>query len=339
LEHKSPVMASKTINTAFYEIFPIRGNTKVVGVFGHPVTHSLSPAMHNAAFVALDLPFVYVPFPVVPDAIGPALRSLPALGIVGVNLTIPHKETALPFLDEITQEARRVGAVNTVHCVDGKLLGDNTDGRGFLQPLLEVIATGVSMRGQTVVVLGAGGAARSVVHTLVSEGAHVVLANRTQERAERLAWEVLRVQKATAENSAGYSNSSSSSSFSIGTPSVQVVTWDETPASQNEMTDALKRARVLVNTTRIGMVPESTGLPPIPLDALTPGLLVYDLVYNPIETRLLQEARRRGCETLTGVKMLVYQGAAAFERWTGVWPPTDIMEQAVLEGLRQKAKE
>ena len=178
--------------------------------------------MHNAAFAALALPFVYVPFPVVPDAIGSALRSLPALGIVGVNLTIPHKETALPFLDEITEEARRVGAVNTVHCVDGKLLGDNTDGRGFLQPLLEILNLEVQkiaglksdgsnalngsetetcepLRDQTVVVLGAGGAARSVVHVLVSEGAQVVLANRTRERAERLAREVLEAVLETAD--------------------------------------------------------------------------------------------------------------------------------------------
>ena len=321
-------MASKIINTAFSnlsEMFPIRGSTKVVGVFGHPVAHSLSPAMHNAAFAALDLPFVYVPFPVVPDAIGPALRSLPALGIVGVNLTIPHKESALPFLDAITEEAQRVGAVNTVHCAEGRLLGDNTDGRGFLQPLGEA---GVSVRGQMVVVLGAGGAARSVVHRLAAEGARVVLANRTRERAERLALEAV-------ESLAALQGRGIAADNDAGNGSVQVVTWDETPASRLEMAEALLRARVLVNTTRIGMVPDSDGLPPIPLDALTPALLVYDLVYNPIETRLLQEARRRGCETLTGVKMLVYQGAAAFERWTGVWPPTDLMEQAVLEGLRE----
>ena len=109
----------------------VRGDTRVVGVFGCPVEHSLSPAMHNAAFAALRLSFIYVPFPVSPDALGTAIRSLPALGIVGVNLTIPHKENVLPFLDTITDAAREVGAVNTVHCVEGRLLGDNTDGRGF----------------------------------------------------------------------------------------------------------------------------------------------------------------------------------------------------------------
>src|SRR5581483_10375763 len=157
---------------------------KVVGVFGHPVSHSLSPAMHNAAFAALGLPYVYVPFPVAPEEIGPAVRSLSSLGIVGVNLTIPHKESVLPFLDEITSEAREVGAVNTVHCTEGRLLGDNTDGRGFYEPLREL---GVTVAGKRVVVLGAGGAARAVVFRLAREGAQITLANRTRERAERLA--------------------------------------------------------------------------------------------------------------------------------------------------------
>ena len=319
----------------------VSGSTKIVGVFGHPVTHTLSPAMHNAAFTALGLPFVYVPFPVAPQSLGVALRALPALGIVGVNLTIPHKEAALPFMDEVSEEAQRVGAVNTVHCVEGRLLGDNTDGRGFYQPLVEA---GVEVRGRKVVVLGAGGAARAVVSRLVREGAGVILANRTRARAERLAEEV-------------------------GGTAVQVIDWDgqRPDLSRSPIGDALNGACLLVNTTQVGMyivdrtedrtedrtvdkTEDRTGnkkegetgrseveldsIPfPIPLEAFHPHLMVYDLVYNPIETKLLQVARLRGCATLTGVKMLVYQGAAAFERWTGVWPPTDIMEHAVEAGL------
>lgn len=293
-------------------------------MFGYPVTHSLSPAMHNAAFAALALPFVYVPFSVAPDGLGQALRSLPALGIVGVNLTIPHKETALPFMDSITEEAHAIGAVNTVHCVEGRLCGDNTDGRGFFQPLREA---GVSVAGQTVVVLGAGGAARAVIHRLVHEGATVVLANRTRERAERLAHDIL-------QNLPQNFGDGSETSKLQKAAAIQVITWDETPASKHQLAEALTVARVLVNTTRIGMVPEQDTLPDLPLESFSPTLLVYDLVYNPVETKLLQEARRRGCETLTGVKMLVYQGAAALERWVGVWPPTDIMEQAVILGLK-----
>ena len=289
----------------------VRGNTRVVGVFGYPVEHSLSPAMHNAAFAALRLSYIYIPFPVSPDALGSAIRSLPALGIVGVNLTIPHKESVLPFLDAITDEAREVGAVNTVHCLEGRLLGDNTDGRGFYEPLREM---GLSFAGKQVVVLGAGGAARSVVFRLLREEAHVILTNRTPERAARLAQDAI---------SAGYG------------AQIRVVDAE----AERELRNAIAGAELLVHTTRVGMHPETDALPPVPLEAFHPNLLVYDLVYNPVETRLIQQARRRGCRTLTGVKMLVYQGAAAFERWTGLWPPTDVMEAAVLEGLQLPDRE
>jgi len=282
------------------------GSTKVVGVFGFPVEHSLSPAMHNAAFAALRLSYVYVPFAVRPDQIGPAVRSLSPLGIVGVNLTITHKESVLPFRDEISQEARDVGAVNTVHCVEGRLLGDNTDGQGFYQPLRE---RGIDLAGKPVVVLGAGGAARAVVFRLARAGAHILLANRTPERAERLA-------QAVAD--AG-----------LGADAVQTLALDAT----KELAEAIAGANLLVHTTRVGMYPETDALPPVPLEAFHPDLLVYDLVYNPVETRLLAQARRRGCPTLNGVQMLVYQGAAAFQRWTGLWPPTDVMAKAVLQAL------
>ena len=314
-EHNKEFMASKVNSSVVPEI---SGSTRIVGVFGHPVTHSLSPAMHNAALAALALPFVYVAFPVTPEELGPALRSLAALGIVGINLTIPHKEAALQWMDAITDEARLVGAVNTVHCVDGKLTGDNTDGQGFFQPLVEA---GVNVAGQTVVVLGAGGAARAVCYRLAREGAQIVLANRTRERAERLAGEITSLSDVTHKPS-----------------SVRVVTWNDASEDNAELADALRAARVLVNTTRVGMFPDDHAMPPVPLNALTPTTLVYDLVYNPVETQLLLEARRRGCATLTGVKMLVYQGAAAFRLWCGVAPPTDVMEQAVLEGLRKKEK-
>ena len=286
----------------------VRGSSKVVGVFGFPVEHSLSPAMHNAAFAALGLPYIYVPFPVPPGAIGPAIRSLPVLGIVGVNLTIPHKESVLPFLDVVTDEARDIGAVNTVHCVEGRLIGDNTDGRGFYEPLRQA---GLDMKNKRVVVLGAGGAARAVLFRLAREGALVTLVNRTPERAQRLADSVRQT--------------------GIAASTVTVIDFDDVERLRLE----IKAARMLVQTTRVGMHPNAGEVPPIPPDALHPDLIVYDLVYNPVATALLQLAKARGCRVMTGVKMLVYQGAAAFERWTGVWPPTDIMEAAVLEGLGQ----
>jgi shikimate dehydrogenase len=300
-------MKSKVLGDSLPAVPEVRGGSRVVGVFGWPVEHSRSPAMHNAAFAALRLPYIYVPFPVRPEQIGPALQSLAALGIIGVNLTIPHKESALPFLDEITDEAREIGAVNTVHCLDGRLLGDNTDGRGFYEPLREL---GLTLAGKSAVVLGAGGAARAVVFRLARERAKVTLVNRTQERAEQLA---------EAVAAAGYD-----------ARSVQIVALEDAPA----LGAALADAELLVQTTSIGMYPHTDAMPPVPLEAIHPDLLVYDLVYNPLETRLLKAARLRGCRTLTGVKMLVGQGAAAFQRWTGLWPPTDVMEQAVLQGLK-----
>lgn len=279
----------------------LQGDTRLVGVFGWPVAHSLSPAMHNAAFAALEMSFAYVPFAVRPEALETALRGLEPLGVVGVNLTIPHKERALPLMDEATGEARRVGAVNTVHCVEGRLIGDNTDGHGFHEPLREM---GFEVAGRGALIVGAGGAARSVTFRLAEAGARITLANRTIERAERLA-------EAVAEATG--------------------VRPDVIPLEDVEkVARALRGAELLVQTTKVGMHPDATAPPPVPVEALHPDLLVYDLVYNPLETELLRQARRRGCRTLTGVKMLVFQGAAAFERWTGRRPPTDVMEKAVL---------
>jgi shikimate dehydrogenase len=281
-------------------------------VFGYPVEHSLSPQMHNAAIAQLGLPFVYVPFLVHPDKLETALRSLDALGIVGVNLTIPLKERALALVDEVTDEGREVGAINTVHCVNGRLIADNTDGRGFYQPLRDA---GIDVKGRQAVVLGAGGAARSVVFRLAREGAETIwLVNRTLERAEALA---------AAVAGSGY-----------GANRVKPLRLDDEGAIEQ----AIRDSALLVNTTRVGMYPEIEGLPPVPLKALHRNLFVYDLVYNPESTRLLVEASSRGCAVLGGAKMLVFRGAVAFERWTGKWPPTDVMEMAVAQQLHAPAE-
>ena len=294
-------MSSESLRT-HSSFVPVSGRTRVVGVFGHPVEHSLSPVMHNAAFAALHLAFIYVPFAVTPENLGQALCALPALGIAGVNLTIPHKQSALPFLAGVTPEARDVGAVNTIWCEDGRLHGDNTDGRGFLRPLTE---RGTDVAGSRAFVLGAGGAARSVAFALARAGARVTIANRTTARAAALA---------EAVSIAGQAD------------------WLDL-AEPLAVCRAIEDSALVVQTTRAGMWPETGDLPPLPLEALHGGQLVYDLVYNPVKTALLAEAEMRGCDTLGGVKMLVYQGAAAFERWTGVWPPVEVMEQAVIDGL------
>jgi shikimate dehydrogenase len=283
----------------------ISGRTKVLGVFGYPVEHSLSPAMHNAAIAALGLHYVYIPFSVLPDDVGPAIRSLPALGIIGVNLTIPHKERVLPFLDAIAPEAEAVGAVNTVHDDGGRLIGYNTDGEGFSRPLK---AQGFDLCGKRAVVLGAGGAARSVVYRLAREGAQTVLVNRTPARAMRLADEVNRA---------------------AGGAVVEWLALEDVAGLKS----ALAGAELLVNATSAGMYPHVGERPPIPPNSLHPGLLVYDLVYNPAETRLLAEARAAGARVLNGLPMLVHQGAAAFQIWTGIAPPVEVMERAVRDHL------
>jgi len=288
----------------------VRGDTKLVGVFGYPVEHSRSPAMHNAAFAALDLPYLYVPFAVTPDRLETALRSLVALGIVGVNLTIPHKEAALQIVDRATEVAQEVGAVNTVHCVNGELIGDCTDGYGFYQPLREL---GVEIAEKRAVVIGAGGAARSVVFRLAHEGAKITLVNRTLSRAEALAEEVGRKVR-TLKNP------------------VQIREFGDVEGLSRDISESI----LLVNTTQVGMYPYDGEIVSVPLSSFHPDLLVYDLIYNPLETRLLREARERRCQTLSGMKMLVYQGAKAFERWTGQFPPPSViekMENAVLAGL------
>ncbi len=274
-------------------------------MFGCPVEHSLSPAMHNAAIAALGLHYTYIPFSVRPDDIGPAIHSLTTLGIVGINLTIPHKERVLPFLDEVAAEARAIGAVNTVHNVDGRLVGYNTDGDGFAAPLARL---GWIPSGGVAVLLGAGGAARSVAHRLAREGASVVLANRTLERARCLADEVNALAGRQAANALD-------------------------AGDREALGAAVARADLLVNCTSVGMHPREDEMPDVPVQAFRAGLLVYDLIYNPPETALLRAARAAGAATLNGVQMLVHQGAAAFRIWTGMDPPVDVMERAVLAGL------
>lgn len=284
---------------------PVSGDTRVAAVFGFPVAHSLSPAIHNAAFAALGLPWIYVPFLVEPDGLGPALRGAAALGIVGVNLTIPHKERVLPYLDAIDAEASALGAVNTVHMVGGRLTGYNTDGHGFAEPLRR---RGVELAAQRAVVIGAGGAARAVVLRLAREGARTVVANRTPSRAAALAADANRI---------------------AGREAVEAIDLADAAALRR----ALVSASLLVNTTSVGMEPREAEELGLPEGVLRPGLLVYDLVYRPETTRLLAAARAAGAETLGGAEMLVHQGAAAFSIWTGQAAPVDVMLRAMSRAL------
>ena len=255
--------------------------------------------MHNAAFAELGMDIVYVPFAVAPERLQEAVAGMRALGILGVNVTVPLKEQVPPFLDRLTDRAARLGSVNTLFWKGELLWGDSTDGPGIVSALA---AESVVVNSDTIaLVLGAGGSARAVVDALVQAGAHVSVANRTLEKAEELA------HRFGAE--------------------VAV------PLEESALRQSLQRANLLINTTSLGMHPHETDEPPVPLDALHAGIFVSDLIYNPVETRLLARARDAGCRTQNGIEMLVQQGAVAQQYWTGKPAPIDIMRKAVQHAL------
>lgn len=276
----------------------VTGATPVYGVWGYPVKHSASPAMHNAAFAELGIPGVYVPFEVDPETIEQAVAGVRALKIQGVNVTVPLKEKVGAYLDGLTERAARLEAVNTLYWEEGKLYGDSTDGPGFLAALS---TDGFTVTTQTqVLVLGAGGSARAVVEALVGAGANVVVLNRTRERAAEVA------------NRFGAHHA---------------------PWGEATLRLLIPDADLLVNTTSVGRAGSEEAQLPVPKEALHPNLFVSDLNYNPAETPLLARARERGCRVQNGVEMLVQQGALSFARWTGTQPPLDVMRNAVLKKL------
>jgi len=288
--------------------------TQVTGLFGHPVAHSRSPQMHNAAFAALGLPYVYVAFDVAPEQVGAAVQSIRALGLRGVNVTIPHKVAVLPFLDELSPEAELIGAVNTIVNEGGRLIGYNTDGIGYLTALRE--ETGFDVRGRRVLLIGAGGAARAVAAQIVLDGAsQLTVAARSIEKAQELAQHL--EQKA---------------------PRAALPTeHGSQPRSEQPRADAVDFSDVervaaeydlIINTTPIGMHPNVEAVP-FATSCLRAGQLVSDLIYNPRETQLLREAEARGCQTSGGLGMFIHQGAHAFRLWTGHDAPTDVMRETV----------
>jgi len=279
------------------------GSTRVTAVFGYPVHHSLSPVMHNAAFGELGLDFVYVPCKVHPEGLGDAVRGIRALDMVGANLTIPHKEHVIKYLDRVSEEARIIGSVNTVVNRDGSLHGYSTDGIGFIKALE---CAGKSPKGSRAVILGAGGSARAIAYALLGLEARITILNRTHARAVELA-DVL-------------------NRFS-GIETVKAYALDSAEAGE-----AVRNADLLVNCTSVGMYP-NVDEQPIPSNWLHKDVFVYDQIYNPLETKLLKAARGVGASAANGVGMLVFQGASAFELWTGQTAPVKVMEHAVLKAL------
>ena len=283
----------------------ITGKTLLVGVVGWPVGHSLSPAMHNAAFAELGIDWAYLPLPVQPNNVEQALKGLIALNFVGSNVTVPHKQAVMRYMDELGDAAQITGAVNTIHIQDGKFFGYNTDPYGFLNSLTEA---GCRPQGMRVAVLGAGGAARAVVYALArAEVDSVIVFNRTAKRAAFLVDDLADI-------------------FPDSSLNFEALTR-ETLATLGNKVD------LVVNTTSVGMYPQVDTCPwpeevPIPHNAL-----FYDLVYNPLETVFLARARAAGATAIDGLGMLVHQGALAFEKWTGQQAPVEVMRQACLSGL------
>ncbi|MDK2881055.1 MAG: shikimate dehydrogenase [Clostridia bacterium] len=282
----------------------IGGQTKVFALYGDPVGHSLSPVMQNRAFAACGLDCCYVPLRVKREGLPTAVAAIRALGLGGVNITIPHKESVLKYLDEVDREAELIGAVNTVVRRENRLCGYNTDAAGFLRSLRK--EAGFEATGKKAVVLGAGGAARAVAFALAIGGAaSLAVINRDPGRARTLAADV--EKKTGCCTAAG--------SFQDGL-----------------LEEALKGTDLVVNATPVGMFPDCHSSP-ITAEKLPPGILVCDLVYNPIRTKLLADAAAAGCRVLNGVGMLVAQGALAFELWTGKQAPVAAMREAVEEHL------
>ena len=282
----------------------VTGGTQIAGVIGDPISHTRSPAMHNAAFSAVGLDWVYVPFHVTAENLKSAVEGFRATGVRGINATVPHKPALLELVDHMSEEASFVGAINTlVFEPDGRIRGDNTDARGFLAAMRDHQVAVPS--GEKVVVLGAGGAARAVVAALGGAGvSEIVVVNRTEARAHDLA--------ARASGRMG-------------------VAARGCGLTSGSLREALSGAAMFVNTTSGGM----HGSTPLTVDTdlLRPPLVVYDIVYSPPETDLLRAASANGCEVLNGLSMLVHQAAIAFEGWTGVPAPVEVMREALVASL------
>ncbi|SDM86872.1 shikimate dehydrogenase [Paenibacillus sp. yr247] len=280
----------------------IDSHTILYGVFGDPIRHSRSPIMLNRAFQETGINAVYAAFHVRPDELGDAVRGIRALGYRGVNVTIPHKVEVMQYLDEIDEGARIVGAVNTIVNEAGKLIGYNTDGIGYVRSLKE--ETGIELTGKSVLLLGAGGAARGVAYALAKEGAgRIYIANRTKERALELADTISAYTKA------------------IG-------------LGMDELGHVVDEAQFVLNTTSAGMHPYIDELP-LPVELLRTHHLVSDLIYNPRITRFLREAEAIGASIHGGLGMFIYQGAFAFEYWTGTPAPVAVMRQVVEQSLAE----
>ncbi len=283
----------------------IKEGTKVLCVIGHPIEHSMSPVMHNAALKELALDYIYLAFDVPPRALETTVLGFKKHDIKGINITIPHKETIMQYLDQIDPLAKNIGAVNTVKNINGILIGRNTDAYGAKKALIDA---GCIIRDKKILILGAGGAARAISFALSENIAEIIVCNRTERRAIELAKDL-------------------SDKMNI------IATGKD--MSKETLKTLTNDVDIVINTTPIGLYPDVKKTP-IPKELLTDHLFVYDIIYNPLKTQFLKDATEIGCKTLNGIDMFINQGALAFEWWTDKKPNTILMKEKIIEILGKK---
>ncbi len=282
----------------------INGKTRICAIIGDPVEHSLSPIMHNAAFEEIGLNLVYTAFKVNARNLKTAILGAKSLDILGLNITMPHKNTVIKYLDELDPVAQAINAVNTVVNQQGKLIGYNTDGSGIMKALKE---NRVYPLDKKLVLLGAGGAAKAIAYQVSQEVKELVILNRTLEKAKTLA-EMLKNSKIKIKSQT---------------------------LSLNTLKKELSNADILINATSVGMNPD-INRSPVPSEYLHSDLSVMDIIYNPIKTKLIEDAETVGAKIVSGIDMLIYQGAVSFEIWTSSPAPIDIMKNAILNELKKR---
>lgn len=284
----------------------INTQTKLYGLLGYPLSHSFSPLMQNAAFEECKLNNIYITIEAVPENLEAVVKGIAKMNFGGFNITKPYKLDIMKYLDEIDDYASCIGAVNTVNIKDGKLKGYNTDGTGFLRSFEK--STGSKIIGKNVFILGSGGASRAISMTLaLNKAKDIYICNRTYDKAVEL---------------------SNNINKQFGNVSRAI------PMEHEIMKSAINNSHVFINTTSIGMLPYS-DVSPIDKMIINKNLVVCDAVYNPRKTKLILDAENIGCKTVLGLGMLVYQGIEAFEIWTGISAPEELMVKKVDEGLKQ----
>ena len=282
----------------------VSGTTRIYGIIGNPVKHTLSPLMHNTAFKAMGLNCIYIPFQVKKTELNAAIEGIRALNIYGLNVTMPHKLTIIPIIDRLDPLAKRIGAVNTVVNDEGTLTGYNTDAAGFIKALLE---NGVDPRDKKIVVFGAGGVSRAICFALAEQECEISIVNRTIDRARELA------------NLVSIVSSQKVKSFSM---------------LEGTLCKPLGEADIVVNATSMGMG-ENIGKSVVNAGLLHSSIFVFDTIYHPIETQLLRDAKKIGAQVIGGLDMLLWQGAIAFKKWTGLDAPFELMKNELTRVLKR----